>query len=148
MGSIRQFTVDAGGVLTDTGTISTTGSHYRAASMVIDQAGADGYVLTNQMGVDTLSGALWHFQVGSAGTLSAASPASLSIGSVALAQTIQDNSLYVLTTNSGVNAGAPSTGGGLLTYSLGAGGAVALEATAKLAAPYPASMGIRVLLAP
>jgi 6-phosphogluconolactonase (cycloisomerase 2 family) len=148
VGSIRQFTVGADGALTDTGTIASTGSHYRAASMVLDPSGANGYVLTNEMGVDTQSGALWHFQVGSTGALTADSSSPLSIAELALAQSIQAGSLFVLTTNSGVNANSAATGGSIIAYSLGTGGAPTLEATTKLEAPYPASMAVRVLLAP
>ena len=153
-GSITQFTDGnsalTDGSLTDTGIVVTTASHFNAASMVIDGAGANGYVLGNQMGVDTLSGALWHFQVGSTGALTAASASPVTLAGVAVAQAlpIQGSALYVLTTNTGANAGAPATGGSIALYTLGTGGTPTLEATTTLAAPYPAALGIKVLLPP
>jgi 6-phosphogluconolactonase (cycloisomerase 2 family) len=147
-GSISQFTVGDSGTLTDTGTTSTTGSHYDAVSMVVDQTGANAYALTNSMGADTSHGALWQYQIGSTGALAAATPPMVSIAPVALAQTLQVNVLYVLTTNSGVNANTASTGGTINSYSVSAAGVVSLIASAKLGAPYPVSMATLFLLAP
>jgi 6-phosphogluconolactonase (cycloisomerase 2 family) len=147
-GSISQFTVGDSGTLTDTGTTTITGSHYDAVNLVIDQTGANAYALTNSIGVDTSNGALWQYQIGSTGALAPATPPMVSIAPVALAQTLQVNVLYVLTTNSGVNANAASTGGTINSYSVSAGGVVSLIASAKLGAPYPVSMVILFLLAP
>jgi 6-phosphogluconolactonase (cycloisomerase 2 family) len=147
-GSIRQFAVGASGALTDTGAMATTGSHYDAVNMVINQNGTNAYVLSNAMGVDSNTGALWQFGVDRTGELSAASPPMLNIGSVAVAQVIQDDSLYVLTTNSGPSANTPSTAGNINFYSLGAGGVATLTATTKLSAPYPVTMGMLFLNAP
>lgn len=149
-GSIRQFAVAADGALSDTGVIATTGSHYRAADLSFDQNGVPGYayVLTNEMGVDTQSGALWSYQVGSSGALTAASPPSFSIPGVAVSQDLVYGSLFVLTTNSGAEANVAATGGSLISYVLGADGAATLEATTPLLAPNPTALGVWVLLAP
>lgn len=148
LGSIRQFTVGTGGALTDTGSIVTTGSHYRATSMAIDQDGPNAYLLSNEMGVDTLNGTLWHFQVGGTGALTADTPSPLPLQGVAVTQSIQRSTLYVLTTNSGVNASSPATGGSIIAYVEGSAGTLTLEATTALVAPYPASMAIRLQLEP
>jgi len=149
-GSIRQFGVGTDGALTDTGAIATTGSHYRAAGMLFDQNGVDGYayVLTNEVGVDTQSGALWSYQVASSGGLTAASPPSFSVPGVALSQDLVYGSLFVLTTNSGAEGNAAATGGSLISYVLGDDGAVTPEATTQLTAPNPTAMGVWVLLPP
>jgi hypothetical protein len=149
-GSIRQFAVGAGGALTDTGAIVTTGSHYDAVDMKLYQNGtsAYAYVLSNAMGVDSNAGALWQYGVGSTGELTAASPPMLNIGSVAVAQVLQDDSLYVLTSNSESSANTASTGGNINFYSLGAAGVATLTATTKLSAPYPVTMGVLILLPP
>jgi hypothetical protein len=149
-GSIRQFALGASGALTDTGAIATTGSHYDAVNMVIDQNGANdyAYLLSNETGVDSNVGALWQYGVGSTGELTAASPPMLNIGPVAVAQVVQVDELYILTTNSGINANTASTGGSINFYGLGAGGAANLIATAKISAPRPVTMGMLFLLAP
>jgi len=152
LGSIRQFSVGANGTLTDTGSIVTTGSHYRGVGMVLDQtvSNATAYVLANEMGVDTESGALLSFPVGSAGALTATSPQSLSTPGVAVAllQTIQYGTLYVLTSDSGANANTPATGGSILVYSEGNGGTPTLLGTTTLSAPYPSAIGVWLLLPP
>lgn len=141
LGSINQFTVSTGGALTNTGAIATTASNYRTTHIAIDQNGANAYVLSNQIGTDGEAGALWRFQVGSRGELTPDPASPLSIAGVARTQTLLNGSLYVLASNAG-------TGSSVIAYSLGAGGAPALEATTILSAPNPASMAVRVLLAP
>jgi 6-phosphogluconolactonase (cycloisomerase 2 family) len=150
LGSIRQFTIGADGALIDAGTVATTGSHYRGAGMSFHQDGFNdyAYVLTNEMSVDTEGGALWSFQAGASGALIAATPPSLTISGVAVTQIIESGALYVLTTNSGVIANTPATGGSIVAYSLGTGGTVTLQAATKLLAPYPSALGILVLLPP
>jgi len=152
LGSIRQFSVGANGTLTDTGSIVTTGSHYRGVGMVLDQtvSNATAYVLANEMGVDTESSALLSFPVGSSGALTATSPQSLSTPGVAVAllQTIQYGTLYVLTSDSGANANTPATGGSILVYSEGNGGTPTLLGTTTLSAPYPSAIGVWLLLPP
>ena len=111
-GSIRQFAVGAGGALTDTGVIASTGSHYDAVDMVVSQPGPNSYayVLSNATGASTSAGALWQYGVGSTGDLTPVSPPMLNVGAVAVAQTMQAGLLYVLTANSGANADTGSTG--------------------------------------
>jgi DNA-binding beta-propeller fold protein YncE len=146
-GSITQLALGAGGELTATGGVATTGSHYDAVGMVTDQSGANAYVLTNLMGVDTDNGALWQFSVGSTGALTAANQPMLSIGPAALAQTMHVDTLYVLTSNDGIG-GNPGIGGSINCYTLGAGGLPTLAATTTLAAARPVSMAMLFLLAP
>jgi hypothetical protein len=147
---IRQFSVGAGDVLTDTGVSVSLGSHYRSVGLALDAVGANAYVLTNEMGVDTLSGALWHYTVGSAGALTVDAASPLAIGSVAVAMTRVDqyNTMYVLATNSGASANQAATGGSLIAYDLATGGGVTQLAATPLTAPYPAGMASRVLLPP
>ena len=148
-GSIRQFAVGAGGALTDTGVIASTGSHYDAVDMVISQPGPNSYayVLSNATGASTSAGALWQYGVGSTGELTLVSPPMLNVGAVAVAQTMQAGLLYVLTANSGANADTGSTGGNLNIYGV-ANGAASLLATAKISVPHPVAMGIQALLPP
>ena len=149
-GLIRQFSAGAGDGLTDTGVSVSLGSHYRSVGLALDAVGANAYVLTNEMGVDTLSGALWHYTVGSAGALTVDAASPLAIGSVAVAMTRVDqyNTMYLLTTNSGASANQAATGGSLIAYDLSTGGGLTQLATTPLTAPNPASIGIWVLLPP
>jgi len=150
LGSIRAFSVGAGGALTDTGKVVTTGSHDRGAGMIFYSYAANDYahVLTNAMGVDTESGALFSFQVGNTGALTATSPASFGIPGVVVTQATLRSTLFVLTTNSGVSANTPATGGSVVTYVLGDGGAVSFEATTELTAPYPSAIAVWTPLLP
>ncbi len=146
-GSITQFALSAGGELTATGGVATTGAHYDAVGMVTDQSGANAYVLTNLVGVDTDNGALWQFSVGNTGALTAASQPMLSIGPAALAQALHVDTLCVLTSDEGIGGNA-GIGGSINCYTLGAGGLPILAATTTLAAARPVSMAMLFLLAP
>jgi len=146
-GSIRPFAVGAGGELTATGAVATTGDHYDAVGMVTDQSGTNAYVLTNLMGVDTDNGALWQFSVGNTGALSTANQPTLSIGPAARAQTLFDDRLCVLTSNVAIGGNAGS-GGSINCYTLGAGGLPTLAASTTLAAVHPVSMAMLFLLPP
>jgi len=152
LGSIQPFTVGADGALTATGDSVTTGSHYFGVGMAFEQddAGSTGYVLSNAVGVDTESGALWSYQAADSGALTATSPASLGTSGVAaaLVQNSQFGTLYVLTTNSGALANTPATGGGLSIYAPGNGGTPTLLGTTTLEVPYPTALGVSVVLPP
>ena len=149
-GSIRQLAFGADGALTDTGVIATTGSHDEAVNMVLYQTGSNNYayLLSNVMGVDTDAGALWQFGIGNSGDLVPVSPPTLNIGLQAVAQAIQVDSLYVLTTNSGTVENSAGPGGNIKFYSLAADGSATLAATTKITAPYPTAMSVVFLLAP
>jgi hypothetical protein len=138
-GSIEQFAVGTGGVLTATGGTASTGGHYNALGMVMDQA-ANAYVLTNFMGVDTNNGALWQFSLDSGGALTAGNPPMLGIGPAALAQSLVGDSLFVLTWNFGIGGNAGSGGGSINRYTVGTGSLPTLADTTTLLAVNPASM--------
>jgi DNA-binding beta-propeller fold protein YncE len=146
-GSITQFAVGAGGELTATGVVATTGDHYDAVGMVTDQSGANAYVLTNLMGVDTDNGALWQFSVGNTGELSTPNQPALSFGPEALAQALFGERLCVLTTNVAIG-GNGSSGANINCYTLGAGGLPTLAASTTLGAVHPVSMAVLLLLPP
>jgi hypothetical protein len=86
--------------------------------------------------------------VGGTGALTADNPASLALQGVAVTQSLQRSTLYVLTTDSGVHASSPATGGSIIAYVEGSAGTLTLEATTALDAPYPASMAVRLQLEP
>lgn len=144
-GSITPFALGAGGELAATGAEATTGEHYNAVGMVTDQSGANAYVLTNLMGVDTNSGALWQFSVGDSGALGMTNQ--VSIGGTALAQAVLIDTLCVLTSNDAIGGNAGS-GGSIKCYFLGAGGAPTLAASTTLTAARPVSMAVQYLLSP
>jgi 6-phosphogluconolactonase (cycloisomerase 2 family) len=152
LGSIRQYSVGTDGALTDTGNIVTTGTHSFGVGMAFQDvgAGSSGYVLTNAMGVDTESGTLSSFQIGSSGALVATSPATQNTSgrAVALLQTQSFGTLYVLTTNAGADANVAATGGSVLSFAEGNGGAPTLAGMAPLSIPYPTAIGVWVVLPP
>jgi 6-phosphogluconolactonase len=145
-GTIRQFAVGAGGELSAAGAPVMTGDHYDAIGMVTDQNGINAYVLTNFMGVDTGNGALWQFSVGNTGALSTPNQPTLSLGPTALAQTLFEDRLCVLTSN--VGTGGSGGSGGINCYTLGTGGAPTLAASTMLAAAHPVSMAMLFLNPP
>jgi DNA-binding beta-propeller fold protein YncE len=147
LGSIAQFAVGAGGGLTATGVAAATGDHYNAVGMVTDQSGANAYVLTNLMGVDTNNGALWQFSVGNTGVLSTPNQPTLSFGPEALAQALFGDRLCILTTNV-VIGGNGSGGGSINCYTLGADGLPTPAVSTTLAAAHPVSMAVLYLLPP
>jgi DNA-binding beta-propeller fold protein YncE len=146
-GLITPFALGAGGELTATGAVATTGEHYDAVSLVTDQFGANAYGLTNLTGVDTDSGALWQFSVGNTGALGMSNQPALSIGATALAQALFNETLCVLTSNDAAGGNAGS-GGSINCYLLGAGGLPTLEASTTLAAAHPVSMAMLFLVPP
>jgi DNA-binding beta-propeller fold protein YncE len=146
-GTIMQFAVGAGGELSAVGAPVTTGGHYDAVGMVTDQTGVNAYVLTNFMGVDTGNGALWQFSVGNTGALSTPNQPTLSLGPAALAQTLFEDRLCVLTSNVGIG-GSGASGGGINCYTLGTGGVPTLAASTMLAAAHPVSMAMLFLNPP
>lgn len=147
IGSITQFELGPGGELTATGAMATTGGHNDSIGMVLDQAGGSACLLSNLMGIDTDNGALWQFGVESNGALSAGSPALLSIGPTALAQSLHFATLYVLTANIGI-VGNGGSAGIFNVYTLGNGGSPILAASTPLSAQQPVSIGMLFLLAP
>jgi 6-phosphogluconolactonase (cycloisomerase 2 family) len=149
--SITQFSVGSGGELTATGAQTTTADHYNNVNMVTDQ-GNHAYLLSNFQGVDTANGALWQFNFDSSGALTAANPPMISLGPVALAQTLGLSTLYVLTASARVG-GAPASGGGINIYTMGTvaqptSGQPTLIASASIAPTHPVSIGVQILLAP
>ena len=145
-GSIIPFAVGDGGEWTATGGVATTGGQYDAIGMVTDESGDNAYVLTNFTGVATDRGTLWRFSVGNTGALTAANQPMLNVGPVALAQAMNFDTLYVLTSNEGLGGNA-GIGGSINTYTLGTDGLLTLENTSTLAVR-PVSMATRFLLAP
>jgi hypothetical protein len=67
---------------------------------------------------------------------------------VALVQSFDFGTLYVLSSNSGAVANMPATGGSMTIFAGLNGGAPTLLATTTLSAPYPTAMGVWVLLPP
>jgi 6-phosphogluconolactonase (cycloisomerase 2 family) len=152
LGSIRQFSVGMDGALTDTGNVVTTDPHTFGVGIAFEDQvnGSSGYVLTTAMGVDTQSSSLSSYQIGSSGVLVATNPPSQNTQgqAVALVETVQSGTLYVLTSNSGAVANMPATGGNMYIFAGLNGGPPTLLGTTALSAPYPTAMGAWVLLAP
>lgn len=152
LSSIRQFSVGTNGVLTDSGNVVSTGSHTVGVGMAFasDVDMVTGYVLSNATSVNTTSGALSTYQVGSSGDLVATSSPSQSTAgrAVALSETGKVGTLYVLTSNTGPVAGMPATGGAVYLFAGLNGGAPTPLGTTMISAPYPTALGAWVLLEP
>ena len=146
-GAITPFAIGSDGELSAAGGAAITGGHYDAVALLTDESGADAYVLTNLMGVDTLNGALWQFSVANTGALTAANQPMLSTGPAALAEAINFGSLYVLSSGIGIDGNAGS-GASITAYTFAANGLPTLQTTTTLAAAHPVSMGMLFLLPP
>jgi 6-phosphogluconolactonase (cycloisomerase 2 family) len=145
-GAISEFSVGANGALTDMGVAASIGSDYQTASIVLPEPNGSSsfaYAVGNTQQAGNIAAALWQYEVGSTGGLSANNPPSLGIGSVTAAQAVYKDGLYVLTNDSG-----PGSPGSLDLYSQGSNGTAALEVSTKLDAPNPLALGILVLLPP
>jgi 6-phosphogluconolactonase (cycloisomerase 2 family) len=141
-GALSEFAIGEDGTLTNSGVVASTGNHYVAVDIAMDNSNT--YVVGNTTGPDNNAGSLWQFGIASTGELTAINPPTLEIGPATIARAVLNQNLYVLTTNSG-------TGGHLDSYTLGlygSSGAATLAASANLDAPSPLTVGILVLLAP
>jgi DNA-binding beta-propeller fold protein YncE len=145
-GQIEPYTFGANGALTPTGVVTLTGTHINPVGMVTDGSGSNAYLLINAMGVDTNAGAVYQYAIDSMGRLVADTPASLTVASGAVAETINGSDLYALSANAiGFASGGRAPGGHIDHYAIGSGGLLTAVGTTTVAASLPTSMTIVVV---
>lgn len=139
-GQVAQYTVGADGELTSTGVSTLTGSHVIPVAMLTN--GSAAYLLTNLMGVDTNTGAVHQYDIGTTGELVPDTPPSVMVKSGSVAESIHGSSLYALSSNAvGFASGSPS-GGNLDQYAIDPGGLLMAVATVPLDGGSPTGMTI------
>jgi 6-phosphogluconolactonase (cycloisomerase 2 family) len=139
-GQVAEYTIGTNGTLTSTGADRITGSHVNPVAMVTDESGSSGYLLTNLMGVDTNAGAVYQYEIDSAGSLTPDSPISVRVTSGAVSESTYGPYLYVLSANAlGFVSGSP-TGGHVDQYSIGSNGLLSAATTTPVVAPFPTAM--------
>lgn len=143
-GQIEAYAIGTNGSLTPTGVVTGVGSHIDPMEMATDASGANAYVLTNAMAVDTNAGAVYQYAVGSTGALTADMPASLPVASGAVAESTYGNNLYALSANAvGFASGQPA-GGHIDQFVIGSDGLLTAVSTATVAGSLPTSMTLVV----
>lgn len=60
-GQVARYTIGTNGTLTATGSTTLTGDHVIPIAMVVDTSGSSAYLLTDLMGVDTNTGAVYGY---------------------------------------------------------------------------------------
>ncbi len=143
-GQIEAYAIGTNGTLMPTGMVTGVGGHIYPVEMGIDAAGANAYVLTNAMGVDTNAGAVYQYAVGSTGALTADMPTSLPVASGAVAETTYGNNLYALSANAVGFASRQPAGGHIDQYLIGSDGLLTAKSTATVAGSLPTSMTLVV----
>jgi 6-phosphogluconolactonase (cycloisomerase 2 family) len=139
-GQIAEYTVQSDGSLAPTGATTLTGSHVIPISLVTDASGSTAYLLTNLMGIDTNTGAVYQYAISSTGGLAPDSPASLGVASGSVAQGTLGSKLQVLSSNH-VGAAIGPPGGHVDHYAIGADGRLTFVSTTSVAAAgYPTAM--------
>jgi 6-phosphogluconolactonase (cycloisomerase 2 family) len=141
-GQVAQYTIGANGVLTSTGAITLTGSHVNPVAMVTDGTGSSAYLLTNFMGVDTNTGAVYQYAIDSTDALVSDTPTSLGVASGYVAESTYGPHLYALSANAvGFASGSPA-GGHVDHYAIGSGGLLAAVSTTPVVASLPTAMAL------
>jgi hypothetical protein len=142
-GEAALFTVGSSGTLSSTGTTTLTGFNVHPVAMLIDNSGLNAYLLTNAMGVDTNTGAVYQYTVDSSGALVPHVPASIGVTSGAVAESMYGGRLYVLSSNAVGSASGSPSGGHIDQYTIGSDGTLTAVSTTSLAGQ-PAAMTVVV----
>ena len=143
-GQVAQYTVGTDGGLTSTGVNTLTGGHVNPVAMLTNGSGSTAYLLTNLMGVDTNTGAVYQYAIGTTGELVPDAPPSVMVKSGSVAEGIHEAYLYALSSNAvGFASGSPS-GGNLDQYAVDPGGLLTAVATVPLGGGSPTAMTILV----
>jgi 6-phosphogluconolactonase (cycloisomerase 2 family) len=143
-GQVAEYAIGTNGTLTATGADTVTGSHINPVAMVTDGSGSSAYLLTNFMGVDTNAGAVYQYEIDSAGGLTPDTPVSLSVTSGAVTENTYGPYLYALSSNAlGFVSGSP-TGGHVDQYSIGSNGLLSAVNAIPVVAPFPTAMTLVV----
>lgn len=141
-GQVTQYTIGADGALSSTGATTLTGGNVNPVAMLTDDSGSYAYLLTNLMGVDTNTGAVYQYTVGGTGQLLADSPPSLRLASGSVADGTFGSQLYALSALA-VGSVSPGGAGGFIDrYAIGSGGVLSALDSTPLAVSEPAAMAL------
>jgi len=144
-GQIEPYAIGADGTLTPTGVVTLTGTHVNPVELVTDGSSSSVYLLANAMGVDTNAGAVYQYAIDSMGALAADTPASLTVTSGAVAESVNGSKLYALSANAiGFASGLPQ-GGHIDCYLIGSSGLLTPVSTTTVAGSLPTSMTLVVV---
>ena len=137
-GQIAQYTVGATGQLTQTAATTLTGTHVDPLQLII--SGSSAYLLTSLMGVDTDTGAVYQYALGSTGILTADTPASLSGSLGPVSASAYGANLYVLNATADGMFPSPLPGGQINHYVINSNGLLSAAASTPLQAGVPTAM--------
>jgi 6-phosphogluconolactonase (cycloisomerase 2 family) len=153
-GQITTYSVGSNGELTAGGATTTVGNHVFPLAMVTNTAVSSAYVLADEAGIDTGSGAIYQYTLGSLGELTPHSPASLAIPPSALlpeslsppvAESVLGSFLYALSANTvSLGSNSNTTGGHIDRYAIGSAGTLTAADSVKVPAGVPTAMALVV----
>jgi 6-phosphogluconolactonase (cycloisomerase 2 family) len=143
-GQVTQYSIGAGGALTPTGVMTSTGSRVNPIAMLTDGTVPSAYLLTNLMGVDTNEGAVYQYALDGTDALTAQSPASLPVTSGAVAEDLWGSNLYALSAAAVGHASGSPSGGNLDHYTIGTDGLLRQAGTTAVPGSLPTAMTIAI----
>jgi len=142
-GEISLYATQPDGSLNPRLFTTLTGSHMIPVDMAVSGSKSSAYLLTNFMGVDTNSGKLFPFAINSDGTLMP--QGEIETGSAAVAEALNGNNLYILTSNASV-VSLNSSGGHLARFTLTGSGTPTEIDTTSITGQNPTAMALAIPL--
>ena len=138
---VELYTVGTDGTLAPTGVATLSGPYVNPIALLVNDSTSSAYLLTNYMGVDTNTGAVYQYAVDISGTLVPETPASLNVASGAVAESLDANNLYALSANDlGRASGGPFPGGHVDHYAIGTDGRLTAMSTTEVEGGRPTAM--------
>jgi 6-phosphogluconolactonase (cycloisomerase 2 family) len=140
-GQIAPYAIGASGTLTATGATVLTGSHVGPVALVTNGA-SSAYVLTDFMGVDFNSGAVYQYTIDGAGALAADTPPSLNTSFGPVTLSADQGNLYVLSAAQLAFEASGQLGGHIDHYVVDSAGLLTQADTTALATGVPGAITI------
>jgi 6-phosphogluconolactonase (cycloisomerase 2 family) len=144
-GEVGQYLIGSDGTLASTGMITVTGGHVNPVAMVTDGSGSSAYLLTNFMGVDTNSGAVYQYTITATGMLVAGTPNSLAVSSGSVAVATYGSNVYALSADAvAFVPSGPDGAGHVDHYTIGPDGLLTAVSSTTITSARPTAMTLVV----
>ncbi len=141
-GQVAQYAIGVDGALSPMGGVILTGNHVNPVKFVIPDSGSSAYLLTNLMGVDTNTGAVYQYSIDSAAGLVPDTPPSLPVASGSVAENVYGQNLYALSANAVGTASGSPPGGHIDHYAIETRGQLSAVGTTAVAGSLATAMAL------
>jgi hypothetical protein len=121
-----------------------TGSHVNPVAMLLNDTGSSAYLLSNFIGIDTNTGAVYQYAIDDSGALMPYVPSPLDVASGSVAESTYASNLYALSANAVGSAVGSAPGGNVDHYAIGSDGRLTAVSTTSLTASRPMAIAIAV----